>query len=176
MGISGILVVIAVIVVIFTFGQRKPVDVKSHKQTITPTVTQTPTPSPTNAPTPTQEMQQNTQQKIPTSTPTPTPTPSTNNQQTSQNNTSSFIYPNAHQTGSSGNTIYLESSDDPTTITNWYKDRIRSMGMNTTSFVVTNTNDNVNNQLAAAGNGKSIRVEITKASGESTVKIAVTSS
>jgi len=103
-----------------------------------------------------------------TTTPIPTATNSP------QQNTSSFQYPNATQVNANGDTTYYESHDSPSMITDWYKAKIRSMGMNTTSFVQNNTNDNVLNQLVGSDGKRNIRVEITKPNGKTTVKITVT--
>lgn len=83
-------------------------------------------------------------------------------------------YPNSQQTNSSGNTIYYESTDSPNAITDWYKTKIKSMGMNTTSFIQNNSNNNVLNQLIGSDGRRNIRVEITKPAGENIAKIAVT--
>lgn len=87
--------------------------------------------------------------------------------------TTSLIYPNAHQLGSSGTGITLQSTDDPQIITNWYKNTIKTMRMNTTSVIENTVNGEVTNQINASGNGKNIKVQITKSSDEATVTIIV---
>ncbi len=99
----------------------------------------------------------------------PTPTPSQNNNPASNN----FIYPGATVTSNSNETIDMTSGDDPKTITDWYKNKIQSEGMNTTSFVVTNTNGNVNNVLAGAKNNEEVKITITKTASDSVVHITV---
>lgn len=89
-------------------------------------------------------------------------------------NLSDFDYPNSKETLNDGVTLKLESSDNPENITNWYKEKIRSLGMNAKSFVTTKTNDNVLNKLAGSGSSKEIKVEISKKSNESLTTIFVT--
>lgn len=97
----------------------------------------------------------------------PTPNPTTNN------SNSDWRYPNSTVVSGSGNNITLTSSADPSAITDWYKQKIQSLGMNTRSFVTTNSNNNVLNKLAAAGNSGSINIEIKRNSGESNTTIIV---
>ncbi len=81
----------------------------------------------------------------------------------------SVIYPNSVSTG--GN-VY-ESTDDPNTITSWYKNIIEEKNMNTTSFVTTNTNDNIKNVLAASNGDQKLHVEIVKNAGSNKTVIKV---
>lgn len=129
----------------------------------TTSVSQTPSPTPTIMPSnisPTQS----------TRLISPTPTAGPNNDKLVDN----FIYPGSTINNKSDNSLDLNSNDNTTTITQWYKDRINSMGMKAKSFSQTTTNGNVNNVLAAAGFRTEIRVEITKRSNETTTKIVVT--
>src|SRR5258708_26197410 len=84
-------------------------------------------------------------------------------------NSSSWQYPSSKATSS--NTF--ETTDDAQIVTNWYKNKIQSMGMHTTSFVQVNTNDNVNNKLAGSDNRQEVDISITKSSGDSTVHISI---
>jgi len=70
----------------------------------------------------------------------------------------SWVYPNSILVKDN---IY-QSSDDPATITNWYKNKINTSGMNVTSFVVTSTNNNVLNKLAGGSSTEKFSVEISK--------------
>lgn len=81
----------------------------------------------------------------------------------------SFVYPNSISLGGS---VY-ESSDDPKTITAWYKEKINSENMNVTSFITTNTNDTVKNVLAFANNQKNMQIEITKNPADTKTKIKI---
>lgn len=101
--------------------------------------------------------------------PAPTPQVSTIGQNTSLN---SFSYP--HSTEVSGNEgLVLQSTDDPRVITDWYKNAILSHNLKTTSFIQTNTNGEVFNQLVGANGNSQVRVEISKQAGQDTVTIKV---
>lgn len=122
--------------------------------------------------------------QIPTITPSPTvpiitkiptsplnivsPTP-----QQAIKNASNLFYPNAHEISSDNGMSTLESSDDPDTITNWYKDLIKNMGMNTKSFVQTKTNGNILNKLVGSNATANISVEISKSSADKETKIII---
>jgi hypothetical protein len=125
------------------------------------------TPSPNS---PKQEVQEEflVEEIIPTVIPTNSPIPT---QQ--KTNLQSFVYPSARVTQDTSKKLVLESTDSADTVTDWYKNRINAEGMNVTSFVTTNTNDNVLNKLVGASNTKKVSVEITKDAGEVTVKIFV---
>jgi hypothetical protein len=136
--------------------------------------------SPTNIPssTPSQEVSPTlipTKPHLPTKSPSYTPIPTNigNSNSTINFNLTSFQYPNATVVSSSDAKLELTSNDNPTTITNWYKEKINSTGMNTTSFVTTSTNGIVVNKLVGAGNGKEIRVNITTSSNGGTVSILI---
>lgn len=86
---------------------------------------------------------------------------------------SDLQYPNSRQAGSNDASLIFESSDDPDLITNWYKEKIRNLGMNSKSFVQTKTNGNVLNKLVGARGDKEVRVEIVKKNDESVTKITV---
>lgn len=119
---------------------------------------------------------------VPTPTLTPSPsgsptetvlTPAPKNSPRISTTLLEFIYPNSKQINISSNILSLESGDLPDSITNWYKDKIKSLGMNTTSFVQTSTNSNVLNKLVGARESKQIKVEISKSASETLVKILV---
>lgn len=87
---------------------------------------------------------------------------------------SEFQYPNSTIIFQSGNSLTLESNNDPNTITNWYKEKIRAMGMNATAFSQTSVNGNISNKLAGAGSGRKIDVSITKSVNQSKTTIQLT--
>lgn len=89
--------------------------------------------------------------------------------QSQQNPNTNFTYPNSSTLGEG---LY-ESSDDPKVITQWYKEKINSENMNVTSFVTTDTNDNIKNVLAFANEEKNMQIEITKKSGDTKTKIRI---
>lgn len=106
-----------------------------------------------------------------TSIPTNTPTSQPQNQNTSN---TSWQYPNSQQTNSQGNTSTYQSADDPATIANWYKNKIQSLGMNTTSFIQNEVNGNISNELVGSNGSNSVRISIMRNTGQSTVTITVT--
>lgn len=82
-----------------------------------------------------------------------------------------FQYPGSTIITSLDNQLTLVINENPDSITNWYKEKIASLGMNTTSFVVTKNNNNVKNELVGAGNNKEIRISIEKTANKTKVKI-----
>lgn len=136
----------------------------------------------TVTPAKTQEIKGASSSLSPTNTPSPTkftesssPTPAVKVEithsptQAHQNDDTSFIYPNSNSLGGG---LY-ESSDDPKTVTAWYKEKINNENMNVTSFVNTNTNDNIKNVLAFANDQKNMEIEITKNPGDAKTKIRI---
>lgn len=86
---------------------------------------------------------------------------------TSSSTNTKTVYPGAMSIGE--NTY--ESSDSPETITVWYKNVISEKNMNTTSFVSTNTNDNIKNVLAADNGNQKLHVEILRNAGDTKTTI-----
>src|SRR3989344_2539018 len=115
---------------------------------------------------------------VPTPTPTPIPIPPSIPSTSTptpffQINMSSFIYPGSTILNQSEDKMILQSTDDPQAITDWYKEKITSMGMNAKSFVQTNTNGNVLNKLAGAKSGFKISVEVSKKDNQEKTEISV---
>lgn len=81
-----------------------------------------------------------------------------------------WIYPGAIELDR--NTF--ESPDDVQIITDWYQKKIKEAGMTVISFIVTNTNNNIVNQLAGATGDARVNVEITKMAGENMTTITIT--
>lgn len=115
-----------------------------------------------------------------TSTPTPqnTLTPSSTNtpQPTITKNTvsiSDYVYPGATVKSNSANSTLLEVSGNVDTVTDWYKAKIKSQGMNITNFVVTKTNDVTKNVLVGGKNGEDVDIEITQSGANGVVRIEV---
>lgn len=88
-----------------------------------------------------------------------------------QTNLKEFNYPNSTPASIDENGLTLKSSDDSTAITDWYKNRIKSLGMNTTTFIDTNTNGNILNKLVGSDGKQQIAVEISKKSNQKEVGI-----
>lgn len=76
---------------------------------------------------------------------------------------SEYLYPGAKIVNQDSSGLELKTSDDPEGITDWYKEKIISQGMNVKTFVSTKTNGNVLNKLLGATSEKEVRVEIEKA-------------
>lgn len=96
-----------------------------------------------------------------------------NSQNIQSINLSDLKYPNSSQISTNVNTSVLESIDDPKTITDWYKEKIISLGYKSKSFVQTTTNGNVLNKLVGVSSGSEIRVDIEKKSTESKTRITI---
>ena len=99
-------------------------------------------------------------------------TPSVQDGQVRERN--AYKYPNSTIMTSSDTSLTLQSHDSTDTITDWYKERIKSEGLNVKTFVNTRANDKVLNKLVAADSNKEISVEINKEPGSSVVEISVT--
>jgi flagellar capping protein FliD len=144
----SVLVIILAVSVVAKNAAKDPVDVESPTPTPTESIVESPTPTPiasTSSPTPSAAIK-------PTASASPSPKPEVTND---------WVYPGS-----------LTDSTD--TITDWYKNKIESMGYNVKSFVKTSANDVVKNVLSAAKLGEEIKVQITKNPGDSVAKIEVT--
>lgn len=105
-----------------------------------------------------------TQEKTITSMPSfaPTQTPSVTKSSDINTALDNFIYPGSEMVSSNDSSLQLRSSSDVDNITDWYKEKIRSLNMNVKSFVTTKTNDNVLNKLVGANGNSEISVEVKK--------------
>ncbi|KKR81155.1 MAG: hypothetical protein UU73_C0003G0277 [Candidatus Daviesbacteria bacterium GW2011_GWA1_41_61] len=99
------------------------------------------------------------------------PTVTPNNQGGSDSNISGLKYPNSRNIINDQNQQAFISFDDPQVITDWYKEKIKALGMNTTSFVQTKTNGDVLNKLVGSRGQQKVEVEIIKNNREQEVKI-----
>ncbi|MCL4398075.1 hypothetical protein M1403_03585 [Patescibacteria group bacterium] len=85
-----------------------------------------------------------------------------------------WIYPGATQIDNSSGVVTYETTDEPSAVTSWYQDQIARGGMTVTSYIVTNTNDNVINRLVgASADGSEIEVEIVRLAGSSYTTISL---
>lgn len=84
---------------------------------------------------------------------------------------SDLKYPNSTIISENNSNLTLENSDDPTIITNWYKDKIRQLNMTTKSFVSTNNNNNILNKLVGSKANLELTVDISKQNGQNTTQI-----
>ena len=103
----------------------------------------------------------------PTKVPVPTQSPQTSN-------ILEYKYPNSQIVSSTSTLMSLESSDNSDSITDWYKGKINSLGMNVKTFVTTSANEKVLNKLVGADGVKEINIEISKEDSQSIVKISIT--
>ena|SRR5258708_2367952 len=115
---------------------------------------------------------------LPTSAQTPKPIiwatpPSSPKIQSQSSNIDSFLYSNSQVKSQTTSSAQLESNDSPDSITNWYKNKLNSLGFNATSFVTTNSNNNVLNKLVVARNNQQVRVEIKKNASDSKTTISI---
>lgn len=106
----------------------------------------------------------------------PTSTPSALNTDKSGSNVAinNLLYPGAMSVASDTSRVELTSTDDADVITEWYKNKLKSMGLNTKAFVATKTNNNIQNKLSASDGKTEIEIEITRPTSQSQVKIIVT--
>lgn len=154
LGIMAITIVSIIITTGKTEVQKKIVINKDIVEKFSPT--------PTNPLTPTPKIT-----KIPTQPPLVSTPEKTGN---------SLQYPNSLKIETRGNFSIYESTNPPDQVTNWYKEKIKSMNMNAKSFVSTNTNGNILNKLVGVSGNNEIRVEISKNKNSSLVKIKIESS
>ncbi len=159
-----ILVIFLIVIYVVTLLQRGFFNASNKAKTAPPKKIIFPTVS--AVPTPTHATSQTRNLSHPN---TPTPTPAVQSQTISGD----FVYPGSTKISGDNNNLILSSTQDPNTITNWYKDKITSSGANAKSFVTTNTNGNALNKLVGAGSSFRISVEISRQSGDTTTKISV---
>lgn len=171
MSIIGVIIGICILGIGIWTAQNHKITVSTNSEveeeilpTLSPTDTLTPSTNPSLSPIPS---------KPPTTPPTKTPTTIPTTGSSTSFEISHFQYPGTSITSSSTNRLELATTDLPTSVTDWYKKTINQTGMNTKSFVSTNTNGHVLNKLVAAGNGKEVRVDITKEPSDASTKIIV---
>ncbi|MBI2074493.1 MAG: hypothetical protein HYT83_01505 [Candidatus Levybacteria bacterium] len=83
-----------------------------------------------------------------------------------------FQYPGSEVLEKDNATLYLESQDDAQKITDWYRQKIKSIGMNAT-FIQTKDDGNILNKLRGANLEKKIEVKILTQNNRSATKINV---
>lgn len=157
------ILVVSLAIIITIQSSTKDSEEKTDTAAIKPSPTNYQDPTPTFTTTPFDETHPTGTSK--TSTPT-------NNPDQPPETISDIQYPDSSVINTNNNVMELESSDDPKMITDWYKNKIKSLNMNVTSFVQTNTNNNILNKLAAADGKKEIRIEILKQNSSQIVKIS----
>jgi hypothetical protein len=73
-----------------------------------------------------------------------------------------FRYPKAEVLSLAGSSFQLRSFDDVQKITDWYKEKISEREMTVRTFVQTNSNGIVSNQLLGANQQEQVKVTINK--------------
>jgi hypothetical protein len=106
------------------------------------------------------------------STPISTPVPTAGSTVAPTQLSSEYVYPGATVISESDNRIEMQSSAGTDEITNWYSDKLKSLGMNVNTRVRTRANDKVLNKLVAVGTSK-VAIEISQEDGSSLVTIIV---
>ncbi|MBI2020743.1 hypothetical protein HYS94_05040 [Candidatus Daviesbacteria bacterium] len=171
-------IAVAILILVVSIVAARQIDIKTttEKQDVKGEQVESPSPSPTPSLSPSPS---------PSSIPKPSSS-STNSSVTitqdvkddslsNQNfNLSDFKYSSSSQINSSQNNLKLESTDDPKKITDWYKEKITSLGFKTKSFVQTNTNDYILNKLVGASGNVQVKVDIEKQPDASKTTINIT--
>lgn len=124
-----------------------------------------PSPSPENSP----YLSKESQPPAPSS-PSPSPALNTNNANQGINE---FKYPGAKVISEDSGNLTLESPDQPGPITDWYKQKISSKNMNTTSFIVTSQNNSVSNKLVASNSNLQVKIDIERSENDPVAKVWV---
>lgn len=106
--------------------------------------------------------------------PTPFASPKPFGSEPQDSNILDYKYPNSQVISTSSNFLSLESTDESDVITNWYKEKVNSLGMNVKTFVTTKANDKVLNKLVGGDGDTELRIEISMENSGSAVKISVT--
>ena len=161
----SLLILLIIILAVASVAQKsfnKSEDIKNKKNLIS-----APTSSPTSKPTPTIVGQTKDNSVFQSS---PSPAGSSN---TTIHSIGSFIYPNSTVVFQSDSKLTLQSTDSPSKITDWYKERITSLNTKAKSFVQTSSNGNILNKLASANSLLKVEVEISKKISDSFTKIGV---
>ncbi|MBI2011167.1 hypothetical protein HYS91_00210 [Candidatus Daviesbacteria bacterium] len=84
-----------------------------------------------------------------------------------------FIFPGSTIVNKTNVTLSLSSNKSSDEITNWYKEKIKSLNFNVNSNVTTQTNGNVLNKLSAAKINLKVNIEIRKSTNDKNVSIVV---
>lgn len=170
-GILAILVV-TLSIIIATQNVTKDSERETDTSLARPSPTNSQAPSPTLTLTPSLKQNGNISEDNQPTSIQPTSTSTKKSNQSSET-IPDFQYPSSIVVSKTENTATLESTDDPKKITNWYKDKIKALNMNVTTFVQTSTNGNILNKLVGANGNTELRIEITKQNNSQTVNIFV---
>ncbi len=127
---------------------------------------ETASPSPTPTPTPT-----NTPMVTATASATPKPTV----QSTAQTSISEWVYTGQISDKSqTEDALSFTTTDDPKTVTAWYKQKMTTLGFSTKSVIQTQSNAKVLNKIAGSGERGSVAIEIAEDSKNAPTHVTVT--
>lgn len=76
-----------------------------------------------------------------------------------------LIYPDTKIISESSTAIRLEAETDVETLTNWYKEKIKSLSFNSKSFISANSNGNIEKRLIGQKENEELYIEIKKPNG-----------
>jgi hypothetical protein len=169
--IQALITVVSVIVLGFAVVVRG--NANDYEQTVPPVLsdTTTATDTPTSTPEPTMAPVET---LVPTATPTATVKPTAAAFKVSATE-QDWLYPGARIIQTLPE-LKTEITIDPKVVTDWYKEKIKSLGMSTQSFIVTSTNDKIYNKLVAASAASKIEVTIERVSSSAATQITVVTS
>ncbi len=86
---------------------------------------------------------------------------------------STLTYPGSQIINNKTNSLNLESSDDPSKITNWYKNQINNMHGSIQTAVITKSNDLVDNILIGEEGDQRLTIKISKDTANSSTDISI---
>jgi hypothetical protein len=157
--ISGFVLVLTIV-----FGKNTSTPSAKNQLGAQTERTQEPSKTPTDTPLPEPTIKP-TQKTVPTATPA--------DQTATSSSLNDFFYPGSVVTSQSGSTLTLTSSDNATTITEWYSSQLTDRGFTALSTAKTNSNGNILNKIGGGKNGKQIEVTIKKTASSGRVDITV---
>lgn len=137
-------------------GNKSP----QSTETDPPAQTETPaaSPSPSSAP------------KTATPKPVNQPVVNTQRQEMPATNQGEWLYPGSVKNADGS----FYSSESAGQVTQWYKEKIKSKSMRTTSIIETRTNNKVYNKISALSSNEEVSLEITSTDGQgSQIKVEI---
>lgn len=87
-------------------------------------------------------------------------------------NLDKYIYPNSNVLEMTTNTLSLSSDDDPSVVTDWYKELLEN-NFNIKNVVRTRVNGVVENKLSASSDSENVTIDITSSGAGTTVKVSL---
>ncbi len=109
----------------------------------------------------------------PTQTPSSLTSPTPTSGSTHSLDSNEFLYPNAKTISNAAGTITLETTDQPSLITDWYKNQLHEHAFTTTTVIQTNTNNTIENKLVGSKGNQTIAIAISKSPSDEMTHIEV---